>query len=132
MKNATLIFCLLFLYNPFGIQAQRNRNQAQLQPSEKAEKAAARMKAQLNLSEEQTLQVKEILLKRNVADKENREAMKKQRDATDKEFAVILSPEQMKKYNQMKAERRNKMMERRKSMHSPRPATSAPLDSTLH
>ena len=130
MKRTAFIIYLLLVFIGSESWAQGKRPQNQLTPTERAEKATLRMKAKLNLSEEQAAQVKAVFIKRSATEQSNREELKKQREATDKELSGILSPEQMDKYMQMKEERRNKMMEKRKAMHSPGVPTPQPADST--
>ena len=132
MKRTSFVVCILLFFGVSGSQAQGARHQNQLTPSESAEKATLRMKAKLNLSEEQAVQVKSVFMKRSAMEKANRDEMKKQREATDKELSGILSPEQMDKYMQMKEERRRKMMEKRKAMHAPDRPNAQPADSTSH
>ncbi|MFN8143651.1 MAG: hypothetical protein U0073_04450 [Bacteroidia bacterium] len=129
MKRIAIgIFILLF--SAFSsIYAQRSGQPNQLTPAERAEKASLRLKSKLNLSDDQTRQVKDLFLKRASADKTNRELMKQQREQTDKELATILTQDQMTAYLKMKDERRANMMQHRRNTSSP-PANTVPADSS--
>lgn len=58
--------------------------------------------------------------------------MKKQRDETDQALSKILSKEQMDRYNQMKDDRKKKMMEHRRAMQQQNAPQTEPADSTAH
>ena len=132
MKKSAIVFILLILSVFSSLMAQRGQNRSDLTQAERAEKATLRMKSQLHLSEEQTQQVRELFLKRGATEEKNREAMKKQRDETDQALSKILSKEQMDRYNQMKDDRKKKMMEHRRAMQQQNAPQTEPADSTAH
>lgn len=132
MKRSAIIFSLLVFSVFSSVLAQRGQNRSDLTPAERAEKATLRMKSQLHLSEEQTQQVRELFLKRGATEEKNRENMKKQREETDQALSKILSKEQMDHYNQMKDDRRKKMMDHRRAMQQQNAPQTEPADTTAH
>lgn len=132
MKRSAIIFSLLVFSVFSSVLAQRGQNRSDLTPAERAEKATLRMKSQLHLSEEQTQQVRELFLKRGATEEKNRENMKKQREETDQALSKILSKEQMDHYNQMKDDRRKKMMDHRRAMQQQNTPQTEPADTTAH
>lgn len=108
--------------------AQKRDTQKQGINSEvRVEKMTERMAGELQLTEEQKKQVKELLAKQAEArkvDMEERRAKMRQRMEERKAFKAemdkILTPEQQEKWETMKKENREKMQEKRGEMQQKR------------
>lgn len=107
-------------------ERKMQKNQA-MSADEKSDKMLARLTKQLNLNESQQKQAKEIFLTSESQLKalkgnmdEDKKAKHEQRKAilqkADASFLAILNADQAKKYNEMKAERKEKREEKKK-MH---------------
>jgi Spy/CpxP family protein refolding chaperone len=118
MKKASVLFiCMLFV--GFAATAQRGGDGNRQSPQERAERQAKVMKVDLNLDAAQYEKLLALNLKQ--ADKasatraemkeemkENREAMKAERDNYKAELKTILTPEQFEKNEAMMKERMGK------------------------
>lgn len=118
MKNLKILLVFaLFFSMVCGVSAQRQRGG---DPAKRIEKRMKKMAKHLNLTADQETKVKAILIESakkgrelknsGVSRKEKRQKKKALRQETDTKLAAVLSPEQMKKFNEMK----QKQKERRK------------------
>lgn len=152
MKNAmkTLIACFVILISApsFAQHVKKERGMSEAQVKENFKKMAT----ELNLSEEQNTEVKEILLEQRkqmralgeerkglatmgeVEKKEAREEIMLRRSEiennTSTRLASVLEPEQMKMYLEMKENRRAKMKHARKERVKHRPMKQGEMHQT--
>ena len=107
--------------------AQKREGQQPMNAEDRVEKMTERMSAELQLSDDQKKQVKELLAKQSEArkaDMEERRAKMREkmeeRKAFKAEMDKILTPEQKEKWEAIKKENREKIQEKRGEMQQKR------------
>lgn len=137
MKKTILVTLLIAGFS-FGTIAQnakhkqrppqeRNgeRNGGRFTAEERAEVYAKRLQKNLNLSDEQYKKVlainleqakkhEEMIAAKKAEMQASREKMKSQSEEVSKKYASVLTPEQLKKFNEEKEKRQSDMQDRRK------------------
>ena len=138
MKKTILVTLLIagFSFGTIAQDAKTNRKQRPPQErngernggrftaEERAEIYAKRMQKNLNLTDEQYKKVlainleqakkhEEMLAAKKAEMQASRERMKAQREEMGKKYAAILTPEQLKKFNEEKEKRQSDMQDRR-------------------
>ena len=104
-KTFAIIFSFFLFSLGFGASAQYKHD-----PEKSAGKKTAWMKSELTLSDEQAAKIEQINLAYAKKSQEERvkmhEQMKNMRQEKNKEFASVLSPEQLEKFEALKAEKK--------------------------
>jgi len=115
-KSGLIIACFLFLSASLFAQERKR-----ISPEERAKLRSERIAEQLELSQEQKAQVYALNLKEAEAGKKAREerkqkviAMRDSRRNYQKALEEILTPEQAKKWEELKAQRRDEIKKRYK------------------
>ncbi|CAN5499940.1 hypothetical protein BH10BAC1_BH10BAC1_13360 [soil metagenome] len=102
------------------------QKQSQKSPAERAENMTKRLTKELNLTADQQIKAKAIILKREQDRDNNVQKAKGAHAKTKAEFKTFLSEEQFKKYEEKEAEMKKKREERRKQGPPPPNGTPPP------
>lgn len=127
MKNSLrpLVFLLLILCQSSAFAQQEVRKQPP-SPEARAKRQTAEMKVRLNLDDNQTSKVYDVLLQREKDTAQKREQNKK-RNRTDKDkIESLLSEEQRKEFKKMQEEKRERAKARRHMNSTPQKDEGAP------
>lgn len=109
-----------------GYAQPKDGKKEKLTPEQKAEKVSSNMKKSLELSDEQTSQIKAIVLKRAQTNqeikanadgtkKEIRKEIKEENEISKEELKKILTPEQLAKHEAKMDKRKEKIKEKREN-----------------
>ncbi len=93
--------------------AQQHERRKQLTPEQRTEKRLARLKSELTLTDQQSSEVKEILLKHEKENAVKDKQMKGSRKEFNEELDKILTPDQKAKRDKLIADRKEKMKDRK-------------------
>lgn len=132
MKNLFLIFALTASTFAYG-QEKGHPERMKMSPEEKTEKVMERMTEQLDLTDAQVTSLRQVILEKEKYRREKFNEMKAQREtmraemkqANEESYAkmkTILTPEQLKKLEEIKAEHKQKRMDGKHKgyKHSPK------------
>jgi len=100
---------VLILFSVLVVHAQQDQHQnPSATPEQRAEKIAAGMKDRLELTDQQSQKVYDIILENQQAREKAEVTRKAERDAMDKKLSEVLTPEQMEKLKANRSERMEK------------------------
>lgn len=88
------------------VQAQRSTERKPATPEQRAERRTALLKDKLLLTEDQQKEVYTATLKQEQQRNRDRDEMKQNREAFENDLQRILTPEQMKKYEALKEQKK--------------------------
>lgn len=108
-----ILFTFLFSYNSIHAQDAEKRK-AQFTPEQRADRMSNHLQSNLSLTDEQKQKVKDLFLEQEKKREADQTKRKETREEMDKSLTKIFTPEQMEKYKKMEADRRGKIMEKRK------------------
>lgn len=120
-----ILFTFLFSYNSIHAQDAEKRK-TQFTPEQRADRMSYHLQSNLSLTDEQKQKVKELFLEQEKKREADHTKRKETREEMDKSLTKIFTPEQMEKYKKMEADRRGKIMEKRKERKHIEDAPSAP------
>jgi hypothetical protein len=128
MNRLFIILALISFWNldSFGQQkpnAKPEKIQEKSTPDERAEKRASVLKKQLSLTDEQTTQVRQLILERDRKHVAQREKIKANQEEFLSGIDKILNEEQRKKFKEIQEERKNRAQEHRAQGQKPRKPT---------
>lgn len=119
----TLAFLLLSQISAFA--QQENRKQAS-NPEAKAKRQTAEMKVRLNLNDDQTAKVYEVLLSREQELAQKRDLARQSNQTAQNKIESILNEDQKKEFTKMKEEKRERAKVRKGMNAAPQKDNGAP------
>lgn len=118
MKNTFRLFALvLIMLSQTSAFAQQESRKQQPSPEARAKRQAAEMKVRLNLNDDQTSKVYDILLSRENEMAQKREKIQQSNRTHQSKIESLLNEEQKKEFKKMQEEKRERVKARR-HMHS--------------
>lgn len=126
MKNTLRLIAFgFFLLTQMTAFAQQQKNKP-VNPEAKAKRQTAEMKVRLNLSDDQTAKVYNVLLSREKEMAEKKDQVRQKNQTYQSKIQSILNNEQQAEFKKMQAEKREQSKVRRQMQSKPQKAPDSP------